>query len=542
MRPQGTGFVRPSSKRYLMRRMAQLASAKNRGLTEPLAQWAEKRIQLEGRRFSFVGHEYLKALYDETAGHIALMKAAQVGGTVWGLLRSIHACINGLNGVYYCPTKTDVLEFSKARVGPLIDENPFLAELMNDTDTAGLKRIGQAHLYFRGMQSSVGLKSVPADMLVFDELDEADPHAKAMAKERLSHSDFKRIIELSNPSLPDYGIDELYQQSDQRHWTLKCSGCTRWVCLDREFPMKLGQEVRIILPRLDGSFYRACPTCEAELDLAAGEWVADFPTRAIHGYLISQLISSKVDPGEILHEYRTTRFPGNFYNLKIGAPYSDLELKLDVMSVLSLCSDVPMARRSDDWCNMGVDTGSQLHVVILRADPNNAEKHHVVYIGIHHEFEELDALMQDFKVERCVVDGMPEQHSTRRFVQRHPGIAYRHFFNDNQTGAPRWDHLERKVDSNRTESLDASRAAVREKMLVLPRREPIVETFAKHMAADAKKLEEDPETGAKRYRYIKAGGQDHLSLAVTYALLASQDYSGGRGIVEFYRRQARKRP
>ena len=134
--------------------------------------------------------------------------------------------------------------------------------------------------------------------------------------------------------------------------------------------MKLGQEVKIILPRPDGSFYRACPKCAAELDLAAGEWVADYQSRPIHGFQISQLISSKVDPAEIFHEYKTTRFPGNFYNLKIGTPYSDLDLKLDVMSVLSLCSDTPMARRSDAWCNMGVDTGSQLHVVILRADPD----------------------------------------------------------------------------------------------------------------------------------------------------------------------------
>ena len=59
------------------------------------------------------------------------------------------------------------------------------------------------------------------------------------------------------------------------------------------------------------------------LDLAAGEWVADFPGRPIHGYLISQLFSSQVDPGEILHEYRTTRYPDRFYNLKIGTPWAD---------------------------------------------------------------------------------------------------------------------------------------------------------------------------------------------------------------------------
>jgi phage terminase large subunit GpA-like protein len=202
-------------------------------------------------------------------GFLYFSKAAQVGGTVYALLRSFHANLLGLNVIYLFPTRSDVMDFSKSRVGPLLAENPFLAKLMTDTDTAGLKKIGNAYLYLRGMQSSVGLKSVPADLLIFDELDEAEPAAKAMARERLSHSSYKRIIELSNPSLPDYGIDESFQKSDQRHWTLKCPACNEWTALDKVFPQKQGQEVRILLPRPDGTVYRACPRCAHELDT---EW------------------------------------------------------------------------------------------------------------------------------------------------------------------------------------------------------------------------------------------------------------------------------
>lgn len=48
---------------------------------------------------------------------------------------------------------------------------------MRDTATAGLKLIGDAFLYLRGMQSTVGMKSVPGDLVVFDELDGAEPAA-----------------------------------------------------------------------------------------------------------------------------------------------------------------------------------------------------------------------------------------------------------------------------------------------------------------------------------------------------------------------------
>ncbi len=374
---------------------------------------------------------------------------------------------------------------------------------MTDTDTAGLKRIGDAYLYMRGMQSSVGMKSVPADMIVFDELDEATPEAKTLARERIAHSDYKRLIELSNPSLPEYGIDEQYQLSDQRHWTSKCGRCGVWTALEKEFPAKLGQEVRVILPREDGSFYRACPKCDAELDLDSGEWVADFPDRPIHGYRISQLFSSKVDPGEILKEYRTTRYPDRFYNLKIGIPWADLERRLDVMSVLSLCSEglILEELKGADSCVMGVDTGRQLHVVILKQGYGEPDRpHELVHLGAYGDFSDLDGLMERFDVRRCVIDGLPETHMTRAFARRHAHHVFLNFFNEHQRGGARWGGGDLKVEVNRTEALDASRAAIRERLVRLPRRSPVVEEFARHMAADAKILDEDEETGAKKYR------------------------------------------
>jgi len=94
------------------------------------------------------------------------------------------------------------------------------------------------------------------------------------------------------------------------------------------------------------------------------------------------------------------------------------------------------------------------------------------------------------------------------------------FFNEHQRGGANWSFENSMVQVNRTEALDASRAAIRESRVVLPRRTPIVEEFAAHMAADAKILDEDEETGIKKYRYVRTG-EDHFSLAFTYALLAT---------------------
>ena len=261
--------------------------------------------------------------------------------------------------------------------------------------------------------------------------------------------------------------------------------------------------------------------------------------RAIHGYRISQLFSSKVDPGEILEEYRTTRFPERFYNLKIGTPWADLERRLDLMSVLSLCTDTLMLEKSDEPCIMGVDTGKLLHVVILKPDKDDDKKNHLVHLAVCHNFTELDGVMARFKIEQCVIDGLPETHATREFTQRHAGTVFMNFFNENQRGAARFDHHAHTVQVHRTEALDASRAAIREKRVVLPRRLPIVETFARHMVVDAKILDEDQETGAKKYRYIRTptAAPDHFSLAFTYAWIAASDQTGARAWIAYMRRE-----
>jgi len=448
-----------------------------------------------------------------------LSKAAQIGGTTWAILRSVHACLSGLNAIYFFPTRTDVNDFSRSRVGPLLYDNPFLLASVKNTDTVGLKQIGDGFLYFRGMQSSVGMKSAPADLIVFDELDEATPDARTLAWERIAHSAYKRVIELSNPSLPGYGIDEQFEKSDQRHWTLKCPGCNHWTALEREFPSKLGQEVTIICQLDNGTYYRACPKCAHELDLTQGEWVADFPDRKIHGYRVSQLFSAMVDPGEILQEYRETKHPDRFYNLKIGIPWADLERRVDVQTTLALCrsGEPPMG-----FHVMGVDTGKQLHVVVLRTNGYQRSPAHLVHLEACQTFQDLDRLMKEFSVRLCVIDGMPETHATRDFARRHSywdERVFLNFFNENQRGSARWDKDQLKVEINRTEALDSSRAAIRDKKVTLLPRSPLVEEFARHVACDAKVLEENEETGAKKFKYLRTG-ENHFSMAFTYALLA----------------------
>ena len=212
--------------------------------------------------------------------------------------------------LYLFPSRSDVLDFSKGRISPLIDDNPdTIGSWLMDTDAAGIKKVWNSFLYLRGMQSRVSLKSIPVDFIIFDELDEAPQNSIDMAMERMSHSEYKRVLKLSNPTLPDYGIDKAFQETDQRYWLLKCEICGEYTCLEDTFPN--------CLLEVKGQVIRACKKCEAELNPAIGKWVAKKPrVTGKRGYHYSQLFSQFVCPAEILHQFRTTNNLTDFYNLK----------------------------------------------------------------------------------------------------------------------------------------------------------------------------------------------------------------------------------
>lgn len=420
----------------------------------------------------------------------------------------------GYRGILYLfPSKSDVTDFSKGRIDPLIQENPdTIGSWIRDTDAANIKRIWNAFLYLRGMKSRVGLKSVPADLIIFDELDEAPQNAIDMAMERMAHSEYKEVMKLSNPTLPDYGIDKAFQETDQRYWLLRCEKCGEYTCLENTFPH--------CLIEANGKVIRACSKCKGELNPAVGEWVAKKPSITDkRGYHYSQLFSQFVDPREILHQFRTTTNLTDFYNLKIGIAYVEAQNRLSIQEVLDLCGSDGIASEDPGPCFMGVDQGADLHVVIGKKARQKAGK--IIHLGIYKDWEELDRLMKNFHISRCVVDALPETRNARAFAQRHKGRVYLNYYNEHQRGSYAWNDAELIVQCNRTESLDASHKEITDQSIILPKECDIVKTFADHLHNVAKKLQEDDETGSKRYVYVKLG-PDHFRHAFNYEAMARQ--------------------
>lgn len=481
---------------------------------QPFHEWV-KGITLDGRPFTYDRHEYLIDPYKDDHPHQVEEKAAQMGLTSKAMLKVAYgARYGGYRGILYLfPSKSDVTDFSKGRIDPLIDDNPeSIGKWIRDTDSANIKRIWNAFLYLRGMKSRVGLKSVPIDFTIFDELDEAPQNAIDMAMERMGHSVFKEVLKLSNPTLPDYGVDKAFQETDQRYWLLKCDKCGEYTCLEDTFPDCLIEQ--------QGRVIRACHKCKAELNPSFGQWVAKKPgVTDKRGYHYSQLFSHFVNPGDILHQFRTTNNLTDFHNLKIGNAYVETENRLSIQEVLALCSNKGVSNEDHGPCSMGIDQGKDLHVVIGKRAYTEAGK--IVHIAVYKDWEELDRLMKNFNVSRCVVDALPETRNARAFAERFKGKVYLNYYNEHQKGHYAWNEKELIVQCNRTESLDASHREIMERSIILPKECEITREFAEHLHNVAKKLQEDEETGSKRYVYVKLGA-DHFRHAFNYEAMARQ--------------------
>ena len=489
--------------------------------------WAESLL-LDGQPFSLDDHEYQKDMLTEEAPRQVFLKGAQIGATSAIMLKTLHGLISGRypqGALYLFPSRGDVLDFSRGRFNPLINDNESLSRFVQDTDSVTIKRIGKSMLYLRGARStakikgmkrtSSQLKSIPVDKVCYDERDEMSDDMVDLSLERLSHSSIKEEIYLSTPTIPDFGVDRLFQTSDQRHWMIRCGKCGKDTCLELEFPGCL-EELS------DGRVIRLCQRCkDREIHPRDGQWVPIYPDKArdMVGWRISQLNSMFVDPAKILKLFRDPP-NGNIsevYNSKLAQAHIAAENRLTVSEVLELCGDMPIAEGDSGPCFLGADIGNLIHCVIGKRHPHKAGQ--IVYIGAFPDWSHLDTLMKQFHVVRAVIDGLPETRLAREFAERHRGKVFLSYYQEGQKNGYNWNEKNLTVASNRTESLDASHSELAKGKAILPRECDTLHEFARQCSNVARVLYTDPDTGSSRYVYLKTG-DDHYRHSYSYAAMA----------------------
>jgi len=510
--------------------------------------WARfNKLKLPGGVYSHEGHEFMQEVLEDQSKRQCAMKAPQFAGfSVAYILRCMHEMIHGWlpQGVLYMlPTRDEVSDFSDSKFKPIIDENPQHIGRFVTTDRTGLRKIGNAYVFFvganmplkteSGEQKTSAIKSRSVDQFVMDEYDEMPKRARGLALGRMEHSNIQRELYIANPTFPGYGIDSLYyKESDQRYWELYCHACGKWTNMELTFPDCL-QRTK------DGSVIRACFHCGKEIFTKDGAWVAQYPnkTKDMVGRRISHLVSSFKNPKIILDAWEDPDKLALYYESKtmfyrhcLATGYADLEHALTVEDIYRCCGQemngtIPtIGAFGVQPCAMGIDYKLKAINLVIGYPIPDKDAYEIVYVARVNRFQEVHDIAKKFNIKSCVIDARPETRRVRQFQRHEPYRIMLCDYRDQMKIEEKRDDKAGMITIRRTDLCDTSHDLIKQPgKLIIPRRGAEVDVFALQCTQIAKEEVVNEKTGQKDYRYKKLDQDDDYRHALNYFYLACQD-------------------
>lgn len=488
--------------------------------------------------WSFAHHPWLLQPHDDETEQIVVQKAAQMGFTEWALNKAFfHIDILNHNVMYILPATTpDASDFSSSRFDPALELSPHLSSLFVDVKNVGHKRSGSANLFIRGSRSESQLRSIPASLLIFDEVDVMVQKNIALAFERVSGQLEKQKLLLSTPTIDNYGINNYYKNSSQDHYVFACPHCNKLTELI--FPdclVIIGEDETD--PRIRES-YLVCKDCRNRLDhatksewLSKGVWIPTYTNRLDKGYHVNQLYSTTVRPYELAISYiKSKRDPSDeqeFYNSKLGVPHIVSGSRITDNMIQECVGEYKMPdSQSGGLVTMGIDVGGWLHYEIdqwfsskVGADIHSSTVCKVIHIGKVQNFEELDELMVRYRVLFGVIDANPERRKALELAQRFYGHVRLCFYGNAVNGKEihLHDESQHTMTVDRTSWLDLGLGRFKQQTIKLPIDTPI--EYKDHIKSPVRIYKKD-SGGNPVGVYVTGSIEDHYAHARSYSEMA----------------------
>lgn len=532
---------------------------------DSLALWAQASgVKVDNNAVDFNTHRYLLPIYADNSKEVVWQKAAQMGATVYMMLRLLWWLEKnqGRKASLYMPTKELVDNTSKDRLTPLIQSSPSIREISDINDKLSLRKIGQSSLYMFHLDGKASKDSVPLDFVAFDEVRLCDPTAIDQALQRISHSPFKYKVFMSTAGMPEADIAARFDLGTQHIWLSKC-GCPDGCDLARTFPDC------VVDDKKRGLLYLRCPKCKYTIkDPQNGRYVPHNPGARYNSYSVSQLVSKYRSLDDIWDFYKRTVNMEEFHNATLGLPFIDSANRGVTLDQLKSCIDPyaewaqPLTKRAPRTA-MGIDQGGGYNMIVI-ADLYEGRKRlrHIEIVeqenpiyrpaggGVVSPFKRAQELMKEYNVQLCVCDAMPNYNEALSFAQANPGKVFLAWY---QTGAKdviQWgDRMKAKeglrkagnklkfkyqVVLSRYLSLGVSLGAFRDGDVLVPdpnklvqmcrdektgqfQPEALADRLFNHLCRLVKRYRvTNEETGDGKHEWVFTGGDPHLAHAWNY--------------------------
>lgn len=412
-------------------------------------EWCEELgrngMEVDGHPFKLDNRPALRAIYEaipatRAEGYnrsFAIMKGAQTGLTVLSFLLQIYLALKyspAKVGIYY-PDRSLASYVSSSRFMPVVRSIPVAHKALLDGSggTEGnvlTRRLGKSEVLFLWTSGGTASESFPLSAVVADEVQNMLVDDIERIRERMSASDVRLFFACSTAKWPGADIDFLFQRGDQRRFHTRCR-CSGGVILDEVFPacIELNEGQHAAAP-LDWIY--VCPVCKAWIpDSQDGEWVKHNPASRNPSFHFPQTLSPTVSPREIMEAFSQAQDLQNFYNRKLGKPWTDPS---QVPITLAICERQAEAgmRAGVTWkpgargtC-MGLDQMDNTIYAIL-AERMTDGRMAVIHVEIIYDADpwtRCSELMDLYGVAVCCVETLPDTNGARRFANRHLGRVF----------------------------------------------------------------------------------------------------------------------
>lgn len=364
-----------------------------------------------GSEIEFMDHNFMLQPFMDMSPEQVHRKCAQIGGSVKEILRSFWlAKYLRANVIYTLPTRNAVRDFVLPKVNPIIEHNPILGSFIRTTDSIELKKVGDRFIYFRGSWGQGSAISISAHILINDEKDHSNQKTLRTYKSRLDDAKRERpdlgwMMNFSNPTIPDYGIDEDFKNSCQYHWYIKCHRCNHWQFM--KWPDNVDVKRGIYI----------CDKCSGELDnedRRVGRWIAHKPKNKVHGYWYSQLMVPWIPATKIIADWNEGKGDQSiFHNFTLGQAYQSGEAGVTRADLLNC---IVLDQNPETDVAIGVDVGTTKHVVI-------GNRYGVFKVLETDSWDEIEQLRNYYSA-YMVIDAMPDHVKPKKLAKKYPGKVF----------------------------------------------------------------------------------------------------------------------
>lgn len=483
---------------------------------------------------NFKDHLYLKRIYAIESEYCVIIKSTQCGISEYELVRTVSHALQGLSVFVAFPTDILVSRFVNGRFSKSFQHTPYYKQIEVKLKDQGEKRveslrmmdIGPGTVIWVGSNSEANFTEFPADEIIIEELDQCDQKNIKMAPERLSHSNKRYQLWISNPTYEGLGIDDKFADTNQMEWQIKAD-CGHWVKLD--WFRNVVQEIergryRILDEDWDWEssrdIYPICHKCHKPINRRLdGLWIPNFESRK-DGYRISKLYSGSNSIVEMLDRFTKgltdDRELQRFYNADLGFAFTSAGAKI-TEKMITDCAGTHAEGAEEGVNIVGIDVGTFYYYVIMRMLPDGRMK--VLYLGKEKDTNQLIQSLREYKITVGIIDGLPETREAKK-ISHQFNLLYLCYFGTAKNDSI--DFARKSVTVQRTPSLDAVKEALLLKQIIYPQNIKGNTEYINHMKASTRILNKEARQGGQTgvYQWVEGSKDDHFFLATGYALIA----------------------